>query len=613
VKKLFFDYKQIVLRVFLVSITILLALLFILSGIKSQITTTYNSTSESIYIVGEYSVDDGNTWEVIDGSDYSHIEKMLVRGHFSRNIDDFLIVQFDNVSAKLSINGEEIFTHGYDNYGIFNSSGMDIAIYDISDTTMDDYVEMEIYNYYYDSGYFDLLNNLCTGNGYELFTEIIKNQGFFIYASILIIGVGLLCLLLSIIAHVITVKNNIKIKNFSDDKNCLDIKILYAFSFFALACGYYSIADAIYPATSLFFSKQLFCNIFDTASIYFIILTGIGFVYTVIKNKSLKNYVFIAFVTVILAAILAFILQLFGVADLLQTLKYFYIIADTLIAIVIVCLLIDIFKYKNIDGRNIFLLFIPFMLACLLDAIIYYNHLISFRYFSKIGILISILLQFYWLIVLVKKYMENIVKSANLEAELAQSNINIMLSQMQPHFIYNTLGTIKSLCSIDPESAEKATDTFSCFIKDNMDALTSDVMIPFEKELKHIENYLSLEQLRFTDRLKVEWDIRAIDFNIPIASLKILVENAVEHGITKKIEGGTIIIKSEEKDNGYEISVSDDGVGFDTSIFYNDKNKNIGLFNVEKRINYIYGGIFKIHSTVGNGTKATIYIPKEAK
>lgn len=116
------------------------------------------------------------------------------------------------------------------------------------------------------------------------------------------------------------------------------------------------------------------------------------------------------------------------------------------------------------------------------------------------------------LFILVNIQFEHEVALRRQEQELAQRRIDIMLSQIQPHFLYNSLGTIAYLCRHDPAKAEKATEEFARFLRGNMDSLKNREPIPFEKELGHVMNYLYLEQQRFQERLQVVYDIGTKDF-----------------------------------------------------------------------------------------------------
>lgn len=196
------------------------------------------------------------------------------------------------------------------------------------------------------------------------------------------------------------------------------------------------------------------------------------------------------------------------------------------------------------------------------------------------------------------------------EQELSDMRIDIMLSQIQPHFLYNTLTTIRQLCDIDPEMAKESIRDFAYFLRGNMDSLTNKAPIPFEQELRHAEHYLKLEQQRFVDRLHIEMDTPVLDFSIPPLTLQPLVENAVRHGIMMREEGGTLTIHTEETSEFYIVTVSDDGVGFDPKSVPAGAD-HIGIRNVRERLNNICGGVLQITSILNQGTNAVIMLPKE--
>ncbi len=199
------------------------------------------------------------------------------------------------------------------------------------------------------------------------------------------------------------------------------------------------------------------------------------------------------------------------------------------------------------------------------------------------------------------------------EKELAQARIDIMISQIQPHFLYNTLTTIRQLCDIDPKLAKESIRDFAYFLRGNMDSLTNKAPIPFEQELVHAEHYLKLEEQRFVGRLSVKTDTPVTHFSIPPLTLQPLVENAVRHGIMMRDEGGTLTIRTEETKDACIVTVSDDGVGFVPGTLSVDGSSHIGIRNVRERLQTMCGGTLKITSIPGKGTTATIVIPKEGE
>lgn len=211
---------------------------------------------------------------------------------------------------------------------------------------------------------------------------------------------------------------------------------------------------------------------------------------------------------------------------------------------------------------------------------------------------------------------------AERDRELAEARGDIMLSQIQPHFLYNTLTAIRELCLTDSVQAADMVTRFSRFLRENMASLTSKNPIPIDRELKHVETYLDLERRRFGDRLQVEYDIRARGFSCPPLVVQPLVENAVRHGVTRRVEGGCVTISTRELPCAFEVVVSDDGVGFDVAAQSGDAlgapafapgpngRAHVGIRNVSMRLREVCGGDLEVTSTPGEGTVARIIIPK---
>lgn len=201
----------------------------------------------------------------------------------------------------------------------------------------------------------------------------------------------------------------------------------------------------------------------------------------------------------------------------------------------------------------------------------------------------------------------------NNERMLGDMRIQIAVSQIGPHFLFNALTTIKFLCQIDPERAAKAVDELAVYFRGNLDALTSKDNIPLEKEIEHVKHYLVLEKERFRERINIDWQIEETGFELPPLTIQPLVENALKYGILKRIEGGTVLIRSECTEDGFQVTIQDDGVGFDTDKKPEDGRSHIGIINVRERIQNMCGGKFEITSIIGEGTRCVIWVPKEGR
>ena len=204
-----------------------------------------------------------------------------------------------------------------------------------------------------------------------------------------------------------------------------------------------------------------------------------------------------------------------------------------------------------------------------------------------------------------KLEMEKIV----LNAELAESRISTMMSQIRPHFIYNTLGSIEQLCILDPPKAGNLVHNFAKYLRGNFGELDNPKPILMSQEMAHVHHYVSIENVRFPD-MTFKFEMNSEDFYIPALTVQPIVENAIKHGLMKLPKGGTIKVVSYETDSEYCVSVVDDGVGFDTNAEI-DNRKHLGLRNIRERLKVMVNGTLEIESTVGVGTKVLIKIPKE--
>ena len=198
-----------------------------------------------------------------------------------------------------------------------------------------------------------------------------------------------------------------------------------------------------------------------------------------------------------------------------------------------------------------------------------------------------------------------------LNAQLTESRISTMMSQIRPHFIYNTLGSIEQLCNIDPPKAGELVHNFAKYLRGNFGELDNPKPILMSQEMEHVRHYISIENVRFPD-MTFSFEMKSDDFHIPALTVQPIVENAIKHGLMKLQKGGTIHVVSYETDTHYCVRVEDDGVGFDTSKLLDEK-KHIGIRNIRDRLKVMVGGRLEIESTEGVGTKVLIMIPKEVE
>lgn len=234
-----------------------------------------------------------------------------------------------------------------------------------------------------------------------------------------------------------------------------------------------------------------------------------------------------------------------------------------------------------------------------------------------LGIYIRLTLLFYAVSTLLAsgvKMYQTAKENQKLAQMLQESKTALMISQIQPHFIYNALNSIRTLIRIEPEQAYDMVYDFSQYLRTHIDSLSNEREITFSGELEHIKSYINIEKVRFGERLNVEFDIQTTDFYLPALSVQPLVENAIKHGVCKKPEGGTVWIRSyedEESQEGYVVEVEDDGVGFNVEKWENVRGarRSAGINNIRFRVESISNARLFIESEINKGTKATIKFP----
>lgn len=197
---------------------------------------------------------------------------------------------------------------------------------------------------------------------------------------------------------------------------------------------------------------------------------------------------------------------------------------------------------------------------------------------------------------------------AHEQALEAEQRIQIMMSQIQPHFLFNTLSTIQALCRIDPEKASETTEKFGTYLRMNIDSISQSSLIPFRKELEHTRIYADIEMMRFP-YIHISYDIKEDNFELPALSIQPMVENAIRHGVRGRYNG-SVKVMTRGEENEIVISVIDNGKGFDPEGTEEAGGMHIGIRNVKERIEVLCGGTLEIESEPGKGSTVIIRLPR---
>jgi two-component system LytT family sensor kinase len=204
-------------------------------------------------------------------------------------------------------------------------------------------------------------------------------------------------------------------------------------------------------------------------------------------------------------------------------------------------------------------------------------------------------------------------KLVEQEKALLQARMDALISQINPHFLFNTLNTISSLIRFDPDMARTVLLKLSNILRRRLKAQVH--FSPLRQELDFIDDYLDIEVVRFgRDKLQIrkEIDPETLDMVVPSMILQPLIENALRHGIAPKIEGGTITLRAMRGNSRLIVEVIDDGVGISEQRQTEVYGSGIGISNVRERLKVVYGQDFllKIDSQPGKGTTIRFEIPE---
>ena len=383
-----------------------------------------------------------------------------------------------------------------------------------------------------------------------------------------------------------------------------------AFGALCFFAGLYMVIDKVSDYMNLWIIDPTVCMMADKISVCFFVIAVLLYLRSLLRKKTFKIIASSLITAFFALTVTDVVLHMANVADMMVTLgtRYLAIIACT--AVMAALLIIEIRGKKGFELFYYLISWIPLGASIVFDILNIYLQFSGISYL-KFGLAITIIYQMVRFGMDFRRQYKEAIHYQQVQRELYEAKVNVMVSQIQPHFMYNALSSIAILCKLNPDTAYNATVTFSDYLRGNMDSLKQTAPVPFEKELDHLKKYLYIEKLRFDSKLNIEYDIQDTDFEIPLLSIQPLVENAVKHGVGMKKKGGTVKIITRETETTHEVIIEDDGVGFDVNEKKNDGLSHVGMENTKKRLHDMCGGEVIITSEPGKGTVARVIIPKK--
>lgn len=609
-KNRFYIFKQLHLHVIGVMFILLLALLLLWHGNVTS-TQAMNAISAQVYFAGEYRIADGPWQTIVEGV---HIPAtkgdVTLRGNFHMLAPDGEYVGIYSADTPIAFYTDHInltFYEGNNEPYVmdaenpwYGKSVCGVCWYAYSLTSGSEKpIEIHIHNphsFGNETAIDELLSKLAIWSGLDFEKGVLERGNSQRNTGLLIVIVSLLFLGTALFSTLIHVKNS---------------KIIWLFGIVILFAGTY----LLYSAEGVsFWSESIVSNttILGCSMMFYMLFLFMALVHLLKSTKKIGT------VTVcVLGLINAVCFALPVFTDILFYDTWYPWAAAQMLANIILlgCLIREFFAAKGKE-RFLYLCSVLPLVAFGMDVVMIGHGIWSAGVISEYVFFVFFIAAMVMVLRIIPNNINALAKTKELEtekmvlnAQLAQSRISTMMSQIRPHFIYNTLGSIEQLCELDPPKAGELVHNFAKYLRGNFGELNNPRPILMSKEMEHVHHYINIEKVRFPD-MTFSFEMKSEDFCLPALTVQPLVENAIKHGLMKLQKGGTIHVISYETDMHYCICVEDDGVGFDTSKLIDEK-AHIGIRNIRDRLKAMVGGTLQIESTSGVGTKVLITIPKE--
>jgi two-component system, LytTR family, sensor kinase len=210
---------------------------------------------------------------------------------------------------------------------------------------------------------------------------------------------------------------------------------------------------------------------------------------------------------------------------------------------------------------------------------------------------------------------ERKLRAAELETRLAEARLDSLKAQLRPHFLFNTLNAISAFIEKDPKTARRMTAHLGDLLRHSLDT-SNHQEVPLAEELRTVQDYLAIQQIRFSGKLDVEQAVEpeTLAAAVPPFILQPLVENAIEHGLAGRASTGRIVLRAVRHGESLELSVSDDGVGLGPTWNGNRNGSGFGIRSTTQRLQALYGdsASVEIRNRAPGGVTVTLTLPLRA-
>ena len=574
---------------------ILALVVLLLSTISYQNYRKKYQTPEHLGFTGEYSQNDGEWTTLTEDTRLSALDgDITIRGHFERDINKGVVMHFylHHIGASISVNGQNIYYASTMKYVKVSTCGKNWAIITSPGITTKDEIVIRLHNphkFGNINAYEEFFEHAYTGNIVSMQKYLDRESGFFEIGGFIVMFCSLILLGLALAFTIMKVEYKHK---------------LWELGLICLMAGMYIMMDTInrsYLGDSIAFS---------TYSIHLCLMMIVfEFVVFICERITTPRAKMLMRVIAVIEGVFIGVLALFCMSGkyLLYDMLPYWVILQLIICPFLIGCLIYNHRERAEERKDILISCLLLIIALIVDMVNSRFGWWTNGYLAKIVFFILFAFHFVGGLKTIPEGYNVAMKVKALDDELQNSRTVIAMSQIRTHFVFNILNAISGMCKYAPEKADETVVRFARFLRTNVDIMSNDGLVTFEKAMEHLEDYIALEQVRFGDKIHFHKEIEADNFLIPSLILQPIVENSIKHGLTPKVGGGNVWLRTWMDEKNIFIEIKDDGVGFKRNAL--EKKGAVGLENVRFRLKHLMQGTMKTENNESGGAKVTLSIP----
>lgn len=491
-------------------------------------------------------------------------------------------------AVEVKINGDIVYSYGVDEKKPFGKSP--VSVYNM--VSIDKGYEGGNIEVSFMSGYKSYSGNIDSmyfGNRGDVLFDFVKKNAATFMAAVALVFMNIILVVVILVMGKYTKEN---------------MSMVYLLIFSLLSTAFCLCDNQL---IQLFFSNMYFMSILSAMLLMIIPIAYLMYIRCFQDKKKVIRYIDYGIILYFISFVSASVFQFLGLIDYVMYLSFakILLVAGLTILTVILALAITIYGKKSLlDNVIANVVVLVFLLASFVVSLVP-----AVKQYSSLILLLGVFVYVVSLVIVTERHILRIVeKKKKLTTKEIGNQKELALNQINPNFIFGAMNLVLGYIKTDNKDSAVALFDLSKYMRYNFNSLLhKEEVVSFSEELEHVKSYLDIQRRRYKD-LSISYEIKVTDFKVPAFTIEPLVENAVKHGLGSRKYKGSVAVKSYERNDGYAISIIDNGVGFDIESVKSNSEK--GITNVTRKLEELCQAEVNIVSKTGKGTVITIVFPK---